>query len=83
MMLNGEIVDNVYVGDALRTNVEYGQLSENLIDAFVSIEDKTFFEHNGFNIVRIFGAIWERGYKRAKELVVRVRLPSSLPEISI
>lgn len=57
--VDGEVVDNVYIGDALRTNVEYNQLSEDLIDAFVSIEDKTFFEHNGFNVVRIFGAIWE------------------------
>jgi len=57
--VNGEIVDNVYVGDALRTNIEYNQLPENLIDAFVSLEDKTFFEHNGFNIIRIFGAIWD------------------------
>lgn len=64
--VNGEVVDNVYVGDALRTNVEYGQLSENLIDAFVSIEDKTFFEHNGFNVVRIFGAIWESVTKGEK-----------------
>lgn len=57
--VNGEIVDNVYAGDALRTNIEYNQLPENLIDAFASIEDKTFFKHNGFNIVRIFGAVWE------------------------
>lgn len=42
-----------------RTNVTYDQLPQDLIDAFVSIEDKTFFEHNGFNIVRIFGAIKE------------------------
>lgn len=55
---DGEVVDNVYAGDALRTNIEYNQLPENLVDAFVSIEDKTFFTHNGFNVVRIFGAIW-------------------------
>lgn len=57
--VSGEIVDNVYVGDALRTNVEYNQLPENLVDAFISIEDKTFTKHNGFNFIRIFGAIWE------------------------
>ena len=57
--VDGNVVDNVYMGDALRTNVEYGQLPEDLVDAFVAIEDKTFFEHNGFNVIRIFGAIWE------------------------
>jgi penicillin-binding protein 1A len=55
----GNIVDNVYKGDALRTNIEYQQLPQDLIDAFISIEDKTFEKHNGFNIIRIFGAIWE------------------------
>lgn len=55
----GNIVDNVYSGDALRTNIAYQQLPQDLVDAFISIEDKTFETHNGFNIVRIFGAIWE------------------------
>lgn len=56
---DGHIIDNVYMGSALRTNVEYQQLPQDLIDAFISIEDKTFERHHGFNIVRIFGAIWE------------------------
>ena len=55
----GNIVDNVYRGDSLRTNIEYQQLPQDLIDAFISIEDKTFEDHHGFNIIRIFGAIWE------------------------
>jgi len=40
-----------------RTNVEYSDLPDHLVDAFISIEDKTFETHKGFNIIRIFGAI--------------------------
>ncbi|MBQ9972660.1 MAG: transglycosylase domain-containing protein, partial [Firmicutes bacterium] len=40
-----------------RTNVEYQDLPDHLVDAFISIEDKTFETHKGFNIIRIFGAI--------------------------
>lgn len=58
--INGEIVDNIYSGNALRTNVEYQELPKDLINAFVSIEDKTFFKHHGFNIIRIGGAIWDK-----------------------
>lgn len=57
--INGSVVDNIYSGDALRTNVEYSEIPQQLIDAFVSIEDKTFWDHHGFNFVRIGGAIWQ------------------------
>ena len=55
----GTIVDSLLTSDGLRTNVSYSDLPQNLVDAFVSIEDKTFWEHNGFNFVRILGAIKE------------------------
>lgn len=55
----GQIIDNIYKGNSLRTNVDYQQLPQDLIDAFIALEDKTFERHHGFNIVRIFGAIWE------------------------
>ena len=32
-------------------------MTENLPEAFIAIEDKTFKEHHGLNIIRIFGAI--------------------------
>ena len=32
-------------------------MPKTLIDAFVAIEDKTFWEHSGFNFIRIMGAI--------------------------
>ncbi len=53
----GNVIDNL--GSDLRTNVSYSQLPENLVNAVVSIEDKTFWQHHGFNFVRIFGAIIE------------------------
>ena len=53
---DGEMVDTVG-GTETRTNVEYGDIPQDLVDAVVSIEDKTFETHNGFNVIRIFGAI--------------------------
>jgi len=53
------IVDSLLTSDGLRTNISYTDLPQDLIDAFVSIEDKTFWDHNGFNVVRILGAIKE------------------------
>ena len=38
-------------------NVCYDQLQQHTIDAFVSIEDKRFFEHHGVDYIRILGAI--------------------------
>lgn len=40
-----------------RTNIEYADLPDDLVHAFIAIEDKTFETHKGFNIIRIFGAI--------------------------
>ncbi|MBR3296224.1 MAG: transglycosylase domain-containing protein [Firmicutes bacterium] len=54
---DGSFMENVYAGDSLRSNIEYKDLPDNLINAFVAIEDKTFWEHHGFNYVRIIGAI--------------------------
>lgn len=54
----GEILEYV-ASTEVRTNVTYDQLPQHLIDAFVAIEDKTFFEHSGFNFIRIIGAIKE------------------------
>ena len=54
----GDQIYSVYAGDdGNRTNVEYDQIPENMINAIVSIEDKTFWKHHGFNFIRILGAI--------------------------
>lgn len=53
---NGNELEKLNKGGA-RTIVKYNQMSKNLINAYVSIEDKTFFEHSGFNVVRMVGAV--------------------------
>lgn len=45
------------VGEAgRRTIIEYEDISQNMIDAIVAIEDKTFSEHKGFNYIRLAGS---------------------------
>lgn len=41
-----------------RELIEYEQLPEDLINAFVAIEDKTFWEHNGVNWKRTAGGLF-------------------------
>ena len=57
---DGNVLDNIYLGEGLRTNLEYNEMPKQLVDAFVSIEDKTFWDHHGFNVVRIAGAVWQK-----------------------
>ncbi len=47
------------VGFQIRENVSYDQLPQVVIDAFVSIEDSRFFEHNGFDLPRFMKAMFE------------------------
>lgn len=53
----GNMIDSVYLDGGNRTNIKFKDIPKDLIDAIVSIEDKTFWSHNGFNIIRMFGAI--------------------------
>ncbi|MCR5482676.1 MAG: transglycosylase domain-containing protein [Clostridia bacterium] len=53
----GNPIDSIFAGEGNRTNVEYADLPPQLVNAFIAIEDKTFWDHHGFNITRIFGAI--------------------------
>ena len=57
---DGNHLQNVYSGSELRTNVSISDVPEVVKDAFISIEDKTFYDHHGFNFIRIFGAIWQK-----------------------
>ena len=52
----GEIIDSVF-GKDNRTVVEISKIPDHVQKAFISLEDKTFEKHHGFNIIRIFGAI--------------------------
>lgn len=56
---DGNAIDNVFTDEGNRVNIKYEDLPEDLVNAIVAIEDKTFWDHNGFNVVRIFGAVWD------------------------
>ena len=43
----------------VRTIVQYDAIDEDILNAFVAVEDKTFFTHSGFNYVRLVGAVVE------------------------
>lgn len=47
------------LGTVIRQNAEYDELPNCVVDAFVSIEDSRFFEHNGFDLPRFTKAILE------------------------
>ncbi|SCZ81326.1 transglycosylase domain-containing protein [Acidaminobacter hydrogenoformans] len=53
---NGELLETLQ-SDGLRTIIRYEDMSPSLINAFVAVEDKTFFEHGGFNYVRLVGSV--------------------------
>ena len=36
--------------------VKYEEIPKDLINAFIAIEDKRFFKHNGIDLIRIIGA---------------------------
>ncbi len=54
---NDELI--VDLGTQSRENVEYEELPQVVIDAFISVEDSRFFEHNGFDLPRFIKAALE------------------------
>lgn len=54
----GNLLSRVY-GNSLRTVIDYEDMSPDVINAFIAIEDKTFWEHSGFNYIRMIGAVKE------------------------
>ena len=53
----GNLTDDIYLSEN-REIAKYEEFPENLKNAFIAVEDKTFWTHKGFNFKRIFGAIW-------------------------
>ena len=43
-------------GEEIREDVTYDQIPQTVIDAFLSIEDSRFFDHNGFDLPRFISA---------------------------
>lgn len=54
----GNILETIQY-DGYRKIVKYGDISQNVVNAYVAVEDKTFWEHEGFNYVRLIGSVWE------------------------
>ena len=53
---DGKEVDTVSSG-VKRTIVTYDEIPENMVNAIVALEDKTFWKHHGFNWKRMIGAV--------------------------
>lgn len=56
----GREIENLYSSGGNRTLINFADIPDDMINAVVAIEDKTFWDHHGFNIVRMIGAIKER-----------------------
>ncbi|MGN0702964.1 MAG: transglycosylase domain-containing protein [Lentihominibacter sp.] len=53
----GNEIENLYFSDGNRTIVSYDSIPEDMVNAVVSIEDKKFWKHSGFNYIRMLGAV--------------------------
>jgi penicillin-binding protein 1A len=53
---NGNLIETIQ-SSGLRTIVEYDDIDQDIKNAFLAIEDKTFFEHQGFNYIRLVGSV--------------------------
>lgn len=54
--ISGTEIDSLHYTED-RTIVSIEEMPGNLKNAFIAIEDKTFYEHHGFNWRRMFGAV--------------------------
>ena len=52
---NGILIDSIFIEK--RTPVKINQISDNLKNGFLAIEDKTFYTHHGIYLKRLMGAI--------------------------
>lgn len=53
---SGKQIDTIYGSEGERNIKKFSDLPKNTINAFIAIEDKTFYEHHGFNFIRLIGA---------------------------
>lgn len=60
----GDVLEKIQ-SDGLRTIVQYEEIDEDLKNAFIATEDRTFFDHHGFNFKRLVGAVIQ-GLKKGK-----------------
>ena len=64
---NEEEIDKLYYTED-RKAVSIGEIPEDTKNAFIAIEDKTFYRHHGINFKRIFGAVFNRITGRSSEV---------------
>ena len=57
---DGNELEDLYLTGGNRTLITYDQIPEDFINAIIDTEDKTFWEHKGFNYIRMLGAIKEK-----------------------
>jgi penicillin-binding protein 1A len=53
----GQLIEKIQAVE-FRTIVDISQIPEQVQNAFIAIEDERFRTHNGFDLKRIFGALW-------------------------
>lgn len=57
--MEGNEIENLYFDDGNRTIIDYKEIPEDMVNAIVALEDKKFWKHNGFNFIRMGGAVVE------------------------
>ena len=63
----GEEIDRLYYTED-REAVSIEEIPENTRNAFIAIEDKTFYNHHGLNLKRMFGAVLQKITGHADEI---------------
>lgn len=53
----GNQIDSIYYSENRRI-VKYQEIPKDMQNAFIAIEDKTFWKHHGFNFKRMIGAVF-------------------------
>ena len=53
----GNEIDALYLSGGNRTIIAYEDIPQDLVNAVIDTEDKTFWEHKGFNYTRMIGAV--------------------------
>lgn len=77
---DGNVVNETQQGHQRNwTNID--DVSPFVLDAFVAIEDRKFYDHHGFDYMRIGAAVLKKTYKRCLVAKGRVRLPNNMPAI--
>lgn len=64
----GKEIDNIYSSAGNRVVVKYEDMPKDLVNSFVSIEDKTFWDHHGFNFIRMAGAVVDSVTTKGKKV---------------